>query len=87
MPGASHGAGQHSVGLFVVDELLFFRVPAELSAEPYGDIIHVADGVGTNGGVYGADCLSAALDAFYKIPAMIIASRQADLVGADRCGQ
>lgn len=87
MPGASHGAAQHSVGLLVVDELLFFWVPSEFAAEPYGDIIQVADGVGADGGVNGADCLLPALDTFYEIPAVIIASRQTDLVGANRRGQ
>ena len=73
--------------MLVVDELFLFRVPAELSAEPYGDIVKVADGVGADGGVNGADCLLSALDRFYEIPAVIIASRQTDLVGADRRGQ
>ena len=87
MPWASHGAGQHSVGLIVVDELLFFWVPAELSAEPYGDVIEVADGVGADGGVNGADCLPSALDRVYEIAAVIVAARQANLIGADCCCQ
>ena len=87
MPRASHRAAQHSIGLLIVDELFFCRVPSELSAEPYGDIIQVADGVGADGGVHGADCFLPALDAFYEIPAVIVASRQTDLIGADRRGQ
>jgi hypothetical protein len=86
VPGASHGAAQHSVGLFVVDELLFFRVPAELSAQPYGNVVQVADGVGADGGVNGTDCLPSALDAFYEIPAVITASRQTNLIGTNRGG-
>ena len=42
-PGASHGAGQHPVGLLVVEEFFFLRVPLELPAQPYGNIIEVAD--------------------------------------------
>ena len=80
MPGASHGAAQHSVGLLIVDELLFFGIPAEFSAESYSDIVQVADGVGADGGIYGADCLLPALDAFDEIAAVIVASRQADFI-------
>ena len=88
MPGASHWAAQHSVGLIVVDELLFFGIPAEFftkgrAAESYGNIIHVADGVGADGCVNGADCLPPALDAFYEIATVIIALRQVNLIGAD----
>jgi hypothetical protein len=61
--------------LVVIDELLFFRVPMELSAQSYGDIVKVADSVGTDADVNGADCLLPALDRLYEIPAVIIASR------------
>jgi len=73
--------------VLVVDELFFFRVPSELSTESYGDIVQMADGIGANGCVHGADCLPSALDTFDEIPAVIVAARQADLIGADRCGQ
>ena len=87
MPGSSHGAGQQSVSLVVVEELFGFWVPAELSAQADGDVVQVADRIGADGGVHWADCFLPGLDAVQKVAAVVAASRQANLIRADGGGQ
>jgi len=88
VPWAPHRSRQHPVSLFVVNEFLSFGVPSEFSAQPYGNIIQVADGVGANSGFDGANRFLSGLNAIYEITAMIITSRQVNLIGANiRCQQ
>ncbi len=55
MPGGAHGAGEHVVGLVVVEELFLVGVPLERAVEAHGDVAAVAGGVGPDGLVGGAD--------------------------------
>ena len=87
MPGTSHGAGEHSVGLLVVDKLFGFRVPLELMFQSDRDVVEVADRVGAERRLDGADGLLAALDTFDEVPAMIRAAGQANFIRTDRRGQ
>ena len=83
MPGTSHRPHQHPVSLFVINEFFSFGVPFEFAAQPYGNIIQVADGVGANGGFDGANRFLSGLNAIYEITAMIVTSRQANLIGTN----
>ena len=88
VPGTPHRSRQHPVGLLVVDEFLPFGVPSKFAAQPYGNIIQVADGIGANSGFDGANRFPSGLNAIYEITAMIITSRQANLIGTNiRCQQ
>jgi len=88
MPGTPHRSRQHPVSFFIVDEFFPFGVPSEFSAQPYGNIIQVADGVGANSGFDWANRFLSGLNAIYEITAMIVTSRQANLIGTNiRCQQ
>ena len=52
-----------------------------------GDVVEVADGVGTDRLLDGTDGLPAGLNTFDEVAAVIRASGQANLVRADCCGQ
>ena len=49
-PRRPNGAGEHAVGLLVVDESLRFRVPAQLALQLHRDVGLLAHGLGVNRG-------------------------------------
>src|SRR5487761_2260372 len=75
--------GEPAVGLVVADELLPFRIPPELAVEPGGDVAEVAERVGLDGFVNGANRRPAALHAIEEIADVIRAAHQAGSRRAD----
>ena len=88
VPWTPHRPGQHPVSLFVVDEFFSFGFPCEFTAQSNGNIILVADRVGANSALDGADRFLPGLDAIHEITVMIVASIQVNLIGTNgRCQQ
>ena len=83
VPGTPHRSRQHPVSFFVVNEFFSFGVPSEFAAQPYGNIIQVADGVGANSGFDGANRFLSGLNTIQEITTMISRSRQVHLIGTN----
>ncbi len=83
VPWTPHRSRQHPVSLSVVDKFLFFGIPSEIPAQPYGNIILVADGVRANSGFDGANRFLSGLNAIQEIATMISRSRQMYLIGTN----
>lgn len=83
MPWTSHRPHQHSVGLFIINEFFLIRIPFEFAAQPYDNIVQMADCIGANSGFNRTNRFLPGLDAIYEITAMIITSRQANFIGTN----
>jgi hypothetical protein len=83
MPWTSHRPIQHSVGLFVINEFLSFGVPSESAAQPYGNIVQMADCIGANSGFNRTNRFLPGLDALEKIATVVVTLRQVNLIGAN----
>ena len=68
----------------IVRERLLLGIPPELSPESDGDIVQVADGVRTDGGLDRAHRLPSRSGAVEEVAPVVIAHGKADLVGAER---
>ena len=64
-------------------QLFSGRVPAELAASADGDVIKVADRVGTHGRLDRRNGLPARLDAVEKVPLMMVAHGQPHVIPAE----
>ena len=71
-PGLPHLARAHAVGLRVIDELPFCRVPGHLAAQLPGDIRRMAGDVGVRGAPRAGARRGAGLDALDEISPVVV---------------
>ncbi len=83
MPRAPHRPGQHSAGFRIINKVLLFRVPMQLTTQPRADVGQMANRVRPNSYVDGTNRFLSGLDRIEEIPLMAPALGEANLIRAD----
>ena len=83
LPGGSHGPVEQCVGLAVVEELLLYRIPAQLPPQPGGNELELAECVCADGDLDRSRRLVPPFDGVDEVGPVIGALKELHLVGSD----
>ena len=83
MPWATHVTCQHFIGFFIINKCFIFRIPLKFSSKSNGNICLMTHCIRACCNIYRAYGIPPGFYRIKKIPAMIIASGQLDLIRSD----